>query len=122
MVPRSLGAALGHESLSRGFAGCDSLLSVVADASTVYVGGHQRWLNNENGCDAAGTGAVSRPGIGGISPATGRATSWNPTRSRGVGADDLVLAFNGLWIASDDKNGATQCGREYHPGICYLPY
>ena len=104
------------------YTGCDSLLSVVADASTVYVGGHQRWLNNENGCDAAGTGAVSRPGIGGISPATGRATSWNPTRSRGVGADDLVLAFNGLWIGSDDKNGATQCGREYHPGICYLPY
>ena len=104
------------------YTGCDSLLSVVADASTIYVGGHQRWLNNENGCDAAGTGAVSRPGIGGISPATGRATSWNPTRSRGIGADDLVLAFNGLWIASDDKTGATQCGREYHPGICYLPY
>ena len=57
-----------------------------------------------------------------ISPATGRTTNWNPTRSRGVGADDLVLAFNGLWIASDDKNSATQCGREYHPGICFLPY
>lgn len=104
------------------YTGCDSLFSVAADASTVYVGGHQRWLDNENGCDAAGTGALSRPGIGGMSPATGRASTWNPTRSRGVGADDLVLAFNGLWIASDDQNSATQCGHEYHPGICFLPY
>ncbi len=104
------------------YTGCDSLLSVVADDSAVYVGGHQRWLNNENGCDAAGPGAVSRPGLGAVDPATGRATSWNPTRSRGAGADDLVIAFGGLWVASDNKNAATQCGREYHPGICFLPY
>ena len=104
------------------YTGCDSLLSVAADDSAVYVGGHQRWLNNENGCDAAGTGAVSRPGSGAVDPVTGRATSWNPTRSRGAGADDLVIAFGGLWIASDDKNTATQCGREYHAGICFLPY
>ena len=50
------------------------------------------------------------------------ATSSNPTRSRGAGADDLVVAFGGLWVASDNKNAATQCGREYHPGICFLPY
>ncbi len=103
------------------YTGCDSLLSVVADSSTVYIGGHQRWANNENGCDAAGSGAVSRPGIGGLDPTTGRATSWNPTRSRGAGADDLVLAFNGLWVASDNKAGATQCAGAYHPGICFLP-
>lgn len=104
------------------FDGCDSLLSVVADEGAVYIGGHQRWANNENGCDSAGPGAVSRPGIGAISPTTGRATTWNPTRSRGAGAVDLVIAFNGLWIASDDKSGATRCGNEYHPGICFLPY
>jgi hypothetical protein len=103
------------------YTGCDSLLSVAADDSAVYVGGHQRWLNNENGCDGAGSGAVSRPGVGAVDPTTGRATSWNPTRSRGAGADDLVVAFGGLWVASDNKNAATQCGGEYHPGICFLP-
>ncbi len=103
------------------YAGCDSLLSVVADTSAVYIGGHQRYANNENGCDGAGVGAVSRPGIGGLDVSTGRALSWNPTRSRGAGADDLVLAFNGLWIASDDHSGATSCGGAYHPGICFLP-
>ena len=49
-------------------------------------------------------------------------SSWNPTRSRGAGADDLVVAFGGLWVGSDNKNAAIQCGREYHPGICFLPY
>lgn len=104
------------------FAGCDSLLSVAADTSTVYIGGHQRWADNENGCDGAGSGSVSRPGIGGLSPSTGRATAWNPTRSRGAGADDLVVTNAGLWIGSDDHSGATSCAGEYHPGICFLPY
>ena len=104
------------------YTGCDSLYTVAADESTVYVGGHQRWLNGENTCDRAGNGTVDRPGIGGISPVTGRATSWNPTRDRGAGADDMLFAFGGLWVGSDDQNTATQCGHEYHPGICFLPY
>lgn len=104
------------------YTGCDSLYSVAADTSTVYVGGHQRWLNNELACDRAGSTAVSRPGIGGVDPVLGGATSWNPTRSLGAGADDLVFAFGGLWVGSDNKYGATRCGGEYHPGICFLPY
>jgi hypothetical protein len=104
------------------FTGCDSLFSVAADASSVYVGGHQRWLNNSNACDSAGAGSVPRPGIGAVSPSTGLATAWNPTRSRGSGADDLVLTSAGLWVASDTNYGATQCGNERHPGICFLPY
>jgi hypothetical protein len=38
----------------RNFTGCDSLYSVAATASTVFAGGHQRWINNRNGCDNAG--------------------------------------------------------------------
>jgi hypothetical protein len=34
----------------------------------------------------------------------------------------LVIAFGGLWVASDNKSAATQCGRLFHPGICFLPY
>lgn len=103
------------------YTGCDSLFSVVADPSTVYVGGHQRYLDNPQACDQPGPGAVSRSGLGGINPTTGRATAWNPDRSRGIGADDLVLAFGGLWVADDNQNAVTGCGHEFHPGICFLP-
>ena len=32
------------------YTGCNSLFSVAADADTVYVGGHQIWMNNPLGC------------------------------------------------------------------------
>jgi hypothetical protein len=92
----------------------------VADANNVYVAGHQRWLDN-TACDTAGPTAQSRPGVGDIDPVTGLATTWNPTRARGEGADDLVLTSAGLWIADDNKLGATLCGGKFHPGICFFP-
>ena len=105
------------------YAGCDSLYSVAADSENVYIGGHERFADNPNGCDAAGPGAVSRPGVGDIDPSSGLATNWNPTRSRGHGAEDLLLTAAGLWIASDNGNGnAQQCGGVgKHGGICFLP-
>jgi hypothetical protein len=104
------------------YTGCDSLYAVAADANNVYIGGHERWANNGLGCDNAGSGAVSRPGLGGLSASTGSATTWNPTRARGRGADDALVTTAGLWIASDTTFSSTQCGGEYHPGICFLPY
>jgi hypothetical protein len=101
--------------------GCDSLYAVVADDYNVYVGGHQRWLGNPAGCDKAGPGAFSRPGIGGLVPGTGAVTSWNPTRDRGHGADDLLLTSAGLWVASDTYDSSTLCAGKYHPGICFFP-
>jgi hypothetical protein len=104
--------------------GCDSLYAAVADSADVYVGGHERWADNPNGCDNAGPGAVSRPGIGDIDPVSGLATAWNPTRSRGHGADDLYLDPSGdLWVASDNGNNQyTNCAGKYHPGICMFPH
>jgi hypothetical protein len=119
----STGAHLSHRWIN--YTGCDSYYAVAAGANDLYVGGHERWADNGFGCDAAGPGAVSRPGLGDLSTATGRATWWNPTRALGHGADDMLLTGDGLWVASDTwTNGkAQQCGGQpRHGGICFLPY
>jgi len=110
------------------YTGCDSLFSTAADASTAYVGGHERWANNSNGCDQAGPGAIAAPGMAGLDPSTGL-LSFNPTRGRGLGADDMVITSAGLWIASDNQSNTNNCGKTAtgtksfgHSGICMLPY
>jgi hypothetical protein len=101
--------------------GGDSLYSIAASATDVYVAGHERWLNNPNGSDFCGTGCVSRQGIGDVSPTTGQATDWNPTRARGKGADDLLITSAGLWVASDTFYYSVNCAGVFHPGICFFP-
>jgi hypothetical protein len=103
------------------FTGCDSLYSTAADSTTAYFGGHERWSQNPNGCDVQGPGGISAPGMEGLSPATGLLT-FNPTRARGLGADDMLVTSAGLWIASDNQNNSSQCGGVFgHAGICFLP-
>ncbi len=98
--------------------GGDSLYAVVATATDVYVGGHQRWLNNPLGVDKCGPGCVPRQGIGDVDATTGLATSWNPGKTRGHGVLDLFLDSAGsLWVSSDAPNGA-KCAGVFHPGIC----
>ena len=97
--------------------GGDTLYSVAVTGAAVYVGGHQRWLDNPLGSDSAGPGAVSRPGIGAIDPVTGRALAWNPTKSRNHGTMVLYATPQGLWVGSD----GTQFGREDHTGIGFAP-
>ncbi|MGB9377883.1 MAG: VCBS repeat-containing protein [Mycobacteriales bacterium] len=104
------------------YTGCDSLYATAADSSTAYFGGHERWASNSVGCDQAGAGAVDAPGMVGLAPASG-AVSYNPTRGRGLGADDMVVTSRGLWIASDNLNNTNDCGGAFgHAGICFLPY
>jgi hypothetical protein len=104
------------------YTGCDSLYSAAADASTAYFGGHERWSQNPLGCDFQGPGAIVAPGMEGLSPTTGLLT-FNPTRGRGKGADDMVITSAGLWIASDNLNNTNKCGgKSGHAGICLLPY
>jgi len=99
--------------------GGDSLYAVAVTGSAVYLGGHQRYFDNPYGTDAKGPGpgAVARPGIGAVSPSTGRALSWNPTRSRGVGVRVFVAVPHGLLVGSDTD----QLGREYHGRIGMFP-
>jgi hypothetical protein len=99
------------------YTGGDTLHSVAVTDQAVYVQGHQRWLNNPQGRDNAGPGAVSRPGIGAINTTTGLALSWNPTKDRGVGGKDLLVTARGLWVASDTAH----IGHETRMRIALLP-
>jgi len=101
---------------------CDSLFSVAADDTNVYVGGHQRWMNNFGVCEAENPGSIVRLGVADVSPTDGTVMSWDPTRSRGHGADDMLLTPAGLWIASDNFFASDSCGGAYHPGICFFPH
>jgi hypothetical protein len=60
--------------------------------------------------------------MAGLSPVNGSLV-WNPTRGRGLGADDMLVTAAGLWVASDNQANTSQCAGEYgHSGICFLPY
>jgi hypothetical protein len=99
------------------YTGGDTLHSVAVTDQAVYVQGHQRWLDNPQGRDSAGPGAVSRPGIGAINPTTGLALAWNPTKDRGVGGKDLLVTARGLWVGSDTAH----IGHETRMRVALLP-
>jgi hypothetical protein len=102
------------------YTGKDSLWTVSVTGSAVYVGGHQRWLNNSNGSDRASGGAVPRPGIAALDPQNGMPIAWNPGRNpRGKGAYALLATSDGLYVGSDtDWIGNT---RYHHKKIAYFP-
>jgi len=60
------------------YTGGDTLQSVAATGATVYVQGHQRWMDNPYGRNDAGPGAVERRGIAALDPVDGQALPWNP--------------------------------------------
>ncbi len=96
--------------------GGDSLTSVAVTGAAVYVAGHNRWLDNPQGRDTKGPGAVDRQGIGALSPTTGKALSWNPGRERGLVAPRIVATAEGLYVLSDSSG----FGGEWHPRLTYL--
>lgn len=99
------------------YTGGDTLHSVAVTGAAVYVGGHQRWLDNPFGTDSAGPGAVSREGIGAIDPATGRALPWNPGKSRATGTKFIYPTPAGIWYGSDGRRFAG----EIHDSIAFTP-
>jgi hypothetical protein len=104
------------------YTGCDSLYSIGADATTVYVAGHERWIDNPNACDRLGTGGRAQPGLGELDPVSGHSVP-GPSRGRGLGADDVLVTTAGVWIASDNQANTDTCGGKHgHMGICFLPY
>ncbi len=100
--------------------GQDTLLSVAISGSAVYVGGHQRWLNNPEGANVAGAGAVPRPGLAALDPGTGLPLTWNPGRNpRGYGTAALLLTRDGLWVGSDTQWIGNR--RYLRPRLALLP-
>jgi hypothetical protein len=119
------------------YTGCDSLYATAADGDSVYVGGHERYASNRDGCNtflAQGATRVDAPGMAGFSQAGAVYTTNDPlvgeyARGRGKGADDMVITSAGLWVASDNAQNTGGCGRTStgtlspgHSGICFLPY
>ncbi|WP_181019666.1 hypothetical protein [Nonomuraea typhae] len=99
------------------YTGGDSLYSVAATGAAVYVGGHQRWMDNPRGRDSVGPGAVPREGIAALNPRTGKVLPWNPGRERGIGVKAFLAHQTGLLVGSD----TTRLGREYHARIGMFP-
>ncbi|HEX4017816.1 MAG TPA: PKD domain-containing protein [Frankiaceae bacterium] len=84
------------------YTGTDSLYSVAVTSDAVYVGGHNRWLDNPYGQDNPKAGAVPRPGLAALDPANGIPLSWNPGRNpRGHGAEVVYATSAGIWVGSD---------------------
>jgi hypothetical protein len=110
--------------------GTDSLYSVAITSAAVYVGGHQRWLNNPAGQDNAGAGAVARPGIAALDPANGVPLAWNPGRSpRGHGTAVIYGTATGVWFGSDTNcigpgagNSCVGPGTFERDELAFFPY
>ncbi|MFZ2515750.1 MAG: malectin domain-containing carbohydrate-binding protein [Candidatus Lutibacillus vidarii] len=101
--------------------GGDTLWATAITANAVFIGGHQRWLNNPNGGDSAQAGAVPRAGLAALDPVSGRPMAWNPGRNpRGVAVYAFLATSTGLWVGSD----TTYIGnRQYlRKRLAFFPY
>lgn len=101
--------------------GGDTLWGVGISDAAVFVGGHDRWMNNANGSDSAGQASVPRPGLSALDPQTGVPLKWNPGRNpRGEAAYDIYDTSTGVWVVSDtDWIGDRRYQRKR---IAYFPY
>jgi hypothetical protein len=104
------------------YTGNDSFESITASGTAIYVGGHERWVNNGSASDSAGPGSVPRPGIGALDPINGLPFSWNPGRNpRGAGAYALFVNSQGLYVGSDTPSIGTGSAYYTRERIAFFP-
>ena len=104
------------------YTGNDTFLSVVTTGTAIYLGGHQRWVNNDASSDSPGPGAIPRPGIVALDPVNGMPFSWNPGRNpRGVGAGALLATANGLYMGSDTASIGTGSSFATRGRVAFFP-
>lgn len=110
------------------YTGGDSEYSVQVTTSAVYVGGHNRWVNNECGNNAAcEANTVLTMGFSAIDPNTGLAIAWfHPLTLRGAGTMSLTAFPGGEFAGSNGGvlvgNNTTVNGQgQYHSFNAMFP-
>ena len=99
--------------------GGDTLTSVATTGTAVYVGGHQRWVNNYFGDNSNGPGSVDRSMIAALDPVTGLPLSWDPgVGHTGTGLYDLLATPAGLWVGGDNLVDKPFAG---HQRLAFFP-
>jgi PKD repeat protein len=100
--------------------GGDTLWGVGITGNAVYVGGHERWMNNPSGSDRAAQGAVPRPGLVALDPGNGLPLKWNPGRNpRGEAVYDIYPVSDGIYIVSDTDWVGDR--RYQRPRVAFFP-
>lgn len=104
-----------------GQSGGDTLWGVEITRAAVFIGGHNRWMNNPSGSDSAGQGSVPRPGLSALDPQTGVPLKWNPGRNpRGEAAYEIFETDAGIWVVSDTEFIGDN--RYRRPRLAFFPY
>ncbi len=102
--------------------GGDTVTSVAAAGSAIYIGGHNQWINDpyvDQDCGVCANpypGAVYREGLAALDPLNGLPYTWDPGRSRGEGVSKFLTTDAGLWVGSDTD----RLGDEIHPKLGFF--
>ena len=100
------------------YSGGDSIWSVLSTGHAIYMGGHNRWMNNPFAGDSAGPGSVPRVGTAALDPLNGLPLNWTATREpRREGVFKLLATSTGVWWGSD----SCCIAGERHERLAHLP-